>query len=166
VLRIGPGDVEAAIDAEDGVRVEGAAPGARVEVRAELELCGQEWSCAGEYVADASGRVDTATDPSIGGDYLGVDAFGLYWSAGADGFYEWSLLTPMQVVATATSDGQTAEAGWRRRWLAEGATYRDVEEEGVVGRLFLPPDPQDAPGLARPFSLAAKPRHGFLIERP
>ena len=51
MLRIGPGDVEAAIDAEDGVRVEGAAPGARVEVRAELELCGQEWSCTGEYVA-------------------------------------------------------------------------------------------------------------------
>ena len=147
MLRIGPGDVEAAIDAEDGVRVEGAAPGARVEVRAELELCGQEWSCTGEYVADASGRVDTATDPSVGGDYRGVDAFGLYWSAGAAGFYEWSLLTPMQVVATATSDGQTAEAGWRRRWLAEGATYRDVEEEGVVGRLFLPPDPQDAPAL-------------------
>jgi dienelactone hydrolase len=146
VLRIGPGDDEAAIDAEDGVRVEGAAPGARVEVRAELELCGQEWSCTAEYVADTSGRVDTATDPSVGGDYRGVDAFGLYWSAGA-GFYEWSLLSPMQVAATATSDGQTVEAGWQRRWLTEGATYRDVEEDGVVGRLFLPPEPRDAPGL-------------------
>ena len=171
MLRIGPGDVEAAIDAEDGVRVDGAAPGARVEVRAELELCGLEWSCTGAYVADASGRVDTAIDPSVGGDYRGVDAFGLYWSAGAAGFYEWSVLTPMQVVATATSDGQTAEAGWRRRWLAEGATYRDVEDEGVVGRLFLPPDPQDAPslvilagsqgGLGGPSAAALLTRHGI-----
>ena len=107
---------------------------------------GQEWSCTGEYVADTSDASDRR-DPSVGGDYRGVDAFGLYWSAGAAGFYEWSLLTPMQVAVTATSDGQTVETRWERRWLGEGATYRDVEEGDVVGRLFLPPDPQDAPAL-------------------
>jgi hypothetical protein len=94
VLRIGAGDPAAAIDAEDGVRIDGATPGHRVVVRAELELCGQEWSCTGEYVADASGAVDTAHDPSSGGDYEGVDASGLYWSASVSGFYDWAAPDP------------------------------------------------------------------------
>jgi dienelactone hydrolase len=146
-VRIGPGDPFAAIDAEDGVRVDGAEPGARVVVHADLELCGNEWSCAGEYVADAAGRVDTARDPSVGGDYQGVDPLGLYWSAGASGIYDWSRLTPMRVAITATAGGRTAETGWERGWLPDGATYREVDEDGVVGRIFSPPGADDAPGL-------------------
>ena len=77
MLRVGPGSARAQIDAEDGVLVTGAAPGARVRLRADLELCGQSWSCAAEYDADPTGRVDTTVSPSLGGDHRGVDAFGL-----------------------------------------------------------------------------------------
>lgn len=147
MLRVGPGDPHAAIDTEDGVRVEGAEPGDRVVVRADLELCGQRWSCTGEYVADAAGRVDTARDPSVGSDYRGVDPWGLYWSAQVSGFYDWTRMTPMQVALTATARDLAAVAAFERRWMPDGATYRDVDEDGVVGRLFLPPAPEQAPGL-------------------
>lgn len=147
MLRIGPGDPAAAIDAEDGVRIDGATPGHRVVVRAELELCGQEWSCTGEYVADASGAVDTAHDPSSGGEYEGVDALGLYWSASVSGFYDWPRLTPMRVTMTASAGDEEARAEWSRSWLPAGASYRDVDADGVVGRLFLPPGADGVPGL-------------------
>jgi dienelactone hydrolase len=147
LLRVGPGEPVAAIDAEDGVRVNGAAPGERVVVRATVELCGQAWTCTGEFVADASGRVDTTRDPSVGGDYLGVDALGLYWSARTAGFYDWLRLSPMRVTMRTTAAEQTAEAAYERRWLPDGATYRDVSEDGVIGRVFLPPHADGAPGL-------------------
>lgn len=147
MLRVGPGSARAQIDAEDGVLVTGAAPGARVRLRADLELCGQSWSCAAEYDADPTGRVDTTVSPSLGGDHRGVDAFGLYWSADTRGFYDWSEMSPMHVRVSAECAGDRAEASYERYWLADGATMRAVADEGVVGRVHLPPEASEAPGL-------------------
>jgi hypothetical protein len=147
VLRVDPGSPRARIDTEDGVLVTGATPGARVRVEADLELCGRSWTCAGEYNADATGSVDTSVAPSVGGDYLGVDSFGLWWSAETTGFYDWSEMTPMRVHLHVDCDGESAEAAYERDWAAEQATVHAVAEEGVVGRVHLPPEAQDTPGL-------------------
>jgi dienelactone hydrolase len=56
-------------------------------------------------------------------------------------------MTPMRVRVLARSDGARADASYQRQWLAERATMRPVAEPGVVGRVHLPPDAHDAPGL-------------------
>jgi len=48
------------VDSPDGVLLTGAPPGGAVGIVATLELAGQTWSCAGAYVADRDGEVDTA----------------------------------------------------------------------------------------------------------
>ncbi len=69
------------VDSPDGVLLTGAPPAGRVTIEATLELGGQSWTCAGEYVVDRDGEVDTAEDASSDGSYRGVDPFGLFWSA-------------------------------------------------------------------------------------
>jgi hypothetical protein len=118
-----------------------------VRVRAAVALQGQSWTCTGEYVADGSGEVHTAHDPSLGGSYLGRDPFGLFWGADVEDFYDWSSLAPMQVELHVTSGGDAATASYDRVWLGPGTMVRDVREDGVVGRLFLPADAADAPSI-------------------
>ena len=45
---------------------------------------GQTVTCSGEFVADPSGTVNTSRDPSVGGDYTGLDPFGLFWSVDSE----------------------------------------------------------------------------------
>jgi pimeloyl-ACP methyl ester carboxylesterase len=136
-MELRPGRAGALIDSPDGVLLTGAPPGARVTIDAALELCGQSWTCAGEYIVDRDGEVDTAEDASSGGTYRGVDPFGLFWSADIEGFYEWDALRPLRVTLRAASDQMTVESSYARPALGDGVTEHAVSESGVVGRLFL-----------------------------
>jgi hypothetical protein len=80
-VEVGPGRPDALVDSEDGVVVHGAQPGGEVVLEARVELGALGWTCRGVFRADAGGDVDTSRDPSAGGDYTGVDPFGLFWSA-------------------------------------------------------------------------------------
>jgi pimeloyl-ACP methyl ester carboxylesterase len=136
-VQLRPGRAGALVDSPDGVRLTGAPPGGRVTIEATLELGGQRWTCAGEYVADRDGEVDTAEDASSGGSYGGVDPYGLFWSAEVLDFYDWDVLHPMLVTLRASCDEQTVQASYARPVLAEGVTEHLVAEPGVAGRLFL-----------------------------
>ncbi len=137
-MELRPGRAGALLDSSDGVLLTGAPPGGRVVVEAGLDLCGRSWTCAGEYVADREGEVDTAQDASSGGTYSGTDPFGLFWSAEVDGLYEWDALHPMRVTLRATCDEQAVETGYARPVLGEGVAEHLVAEPGVAGRLFVP----------------------------
>jgi dienelactone hydrolase len=137
-VELRPGRAGALVDSPDGVLLTGAPPGASVTIEATLELGGRSWSCAGEYVADRDGEVDTAADASSDGTYRGTDAFGLFWSAEVPDLYEWDLLHPMLVTLRAMCDEQTVEASYARPLLASGVRELAVAEPGVAGRLFLP----------------------------
>jgi pimeloyl-ACP methyl ester carboxylesterase len=134
-----PGSPGAVIDDPDGVVVEGAEPAAEVRIEARLELGGVEWTCTGLYTADWTGSVDTSRHPSTGGSYEGTDPFGLFWSAEPSDRPPAGFEGPMRVRLTATSGGRTAGATYDRGWLRRGVTAVDVEEDGLVGRLYLPP---------------------------
>jgi dienelactone hydrolase len=137
-VELRPGQAGALVDSPDGVLLTGAPPAGRVTIEATLELGGQSWTCAGEYVVDRDGEVDTAEDASSGGGYSGVDPFGLFWSAEVPGFYDWNVLHPMRVMLRASCDEQSVATTYARPVLAEGVTEHVVAEPGVVGRMFVP----------------------------
>jgi len=146
-VELRPGRAGSLVDSPDGVLLTGVPPGARVTIEASLELCGREWTCAGEYVADRDGEVDTAQAASSGGSYGGVDPFGLFWSAEVDGFYDWDVLHPMHVGLRASCDAITVETSYARAVVAEGVTEHVVAEPGAAGRLLLPGGDTPARGV-------------------
>lgn len=145
-MEVGPGRRDALVDSADGVVVRGAAPGAEVTVEARVRSGVLGWTCRGVYTADADGKVDTATAPSAGGDYLGTDPFGLVWSASPAERPDRSRLVPMRVDVVATSGQDRAETSYERAWTTPDVRVIDVSEGGVVGRLHLPRG-HDLPGL-------------------
>ena len=83
----------------------------------------------------------------MGGDYTGLDAFGLFWSADSEGLLDWSDLHPVRVRVFAESGHSSAEVSFTRSWQAALGAVRDVHEQGVIGRLFTPPAPVNAPAV-------------------
>lgn len=136
-MELRPGLAGALIDSPDGVLVTGAPPGGTVAIEATLELGGHTWSCAGVYVADRDGEVDTAEDPSSGGSYRGVDPFGLFWSD-SSGMYDWDVLHPMRVSLRATCDDLVAQSAYSRAVVGHDVTEHVIAEQDAKGRLFLP----------------------------
>lgn len=137
-MQVGPGRPDALVDSEDGIVVHGAEPGAEVEIEARVELGALGWTCRGVFRADARGDVDTGRDPSTGGDYTGVDPFGLFWSANPADRPDKSRLEPLRVHVTATSGAARADASYQRAWTPPDVTVTEIELPGVAGRLHLP----------------------------
>jgi hypothetical protein len=117
VLTVGPGRADALVDTEDGVVVGGAMPGAQVAIRTSIRIGELGWTCAGVFTADADGVVDSSRDPSTGGDYVGLDAWGLMWSADPPARPDKAELVPLRVEAVATSGPRRAEASYTRAWV-------------------------------------------------
>jgi dienelactone hydrolase len=136
-MRVRPGAEDAVVDTDDGLVVEGAAPGRPVVVTSRVNVGGLSWVCRGDYVAGADGVVDTSRDPSVGGDYHGVDPYGLLWSADA-GRLDLASLRPMRIAVTAVSGDDVADAAYERRWVREVVQVSEVGDDGIVGRLHLP----------------------------
>ena len=145
-MEVGPGRADALVDTPDGVVVDGASPGAEVVIEAYVELGAVAWTCRGVFTADADGRVDSGRDPSTDGDYVGVDPFGLVWSADPPERPDKRALEPMRVRVVATSGTQRAETSYERAWTSPDVTVSEIDEAGVAGRLHLPGG-DDLPGL-------------------
>jgi hypothetical protein len=72
----------ALVDAPFHVQLEGVLPGSRVEISAARpDVSGRTWTAVGEYFADADGRIDVDSAPSLGGSYEGVSAHGMWCAA-------------------------------------------------------------------------------------
>ncbi len=137
-MEVVPGRADALVDTADGVVVRGATPGAEVRIESTIESGELGWTCRGVYTADAQGQVDTSRDPSSGGDYAGVDPYGLFWSADPPERPDKRPLAPMRVRAVATCGPLRAEASYQRAWTTPDVTIAEVNDGGVVGRLHLP----------------------------
>jgi dienelactone hydrolase len=67
------------------VRVTGLHPGDTATLRAtSADALGRRWSSGAEFVADANGVIDVATQPPVRGSYRGADPMGLAWSMTED----------------------------------------------------------------------------------
>lgn len=141
------------------VRVDGTPPGARVRVQAELtDDNGQTWTSVGEYLADSSGVVDTASAASVAGTYEGVLPGGLSCSVlpvpqSELAQYIKSLrdkparTTPdigtkdsFTVRVSAQVDGETlGPVNVTRAYRAPEVSVTDVDAGHVQGLYFEPP---------------------------
>lgn len=137
-MQVGPGRPDALVDSPDGVLVRGATAGAEVTIEAYVEPGALGWSCRGVFTSDARGDVDTSVDPSTAGDYVGVDPYGLLWSADPTDRPDNAPLEPVRVHVVAACGSATAEATYERAWTTPDVTVTEVAEPGVVGRLHLP----------------------------
>jgi len=171
------------IDEDVMIHVRGAAPGARVTLRAQVnDDAGRVWEARGTYVADAASSVNVGSQESLGGAYRGCDAMGLFWSMeleaaahGGRATFRKDSPAADTVALTAEIAGQAiAACELERRWLEPGTQVRDAgedaNEEGLAGRLFIPPGRQPHPivivlgGSGGGYDLdkaAVLARHGF-----
>lgn len=135
------------IDESVTLSISGLSPGARVTIRAQAyDDSGRLWESRGVYRADAAGCVNPAVQNSLGGTYRGRDAMGLFWSmqlAGKTGTERATFLKegiePEAVSLTIEAGAHAIASGHlERRWVAPGTRIRDVREEGLFARLFIP----------------------------
>lgn len=134
------------VDAPIGMAVVGVAPGALVEVRLSIVGGGQTlangrvWASHAVFRADRWGRVDVVTDAPVAGDYRGVDAMGLFWSARSTPLptsvaQRW---TERVHVSAAVGGREIGATDVIRLFLAPDARASAVRDRGLVGTLFTP----------------------------
>nr|XP_033807314.1 acyl-coenzyme A thioesterase 5-like [Geotrypetes seraphini] len=148
------------------VAVRGLEPGQRVTLRAQV--VGQEGclfnSCA-HYRADEGGCLELARDPSVGGDYRGVEPMGLFWALAPAGMekphqrLEESVAAdgPMIVemlVHEGFSQPKSSVHGpvltrlkVERQFAGRGVRKIRLREGVVRGSLFIPPGDGPFPGV-------------------
>uniref|UniRef100_A0A3Q1I4Q6 Acyl-CoA thioesterase 19 n=1 Tax=Anabas testudineus TaxID=64144 RepID=A0A3Q1I4Q6_ANATE len=146
------------------VLVQKLLPGSQLTVRA-LHQCedGHSWEGFGHYTADATGTVNVAEDPSLGGTYSGVEQMGLLWSlrpvpGSKPGLRmrKVNVQTPMEVTVSVYQGHQTegfvdqvplATAVVERWYMAPGVRRIPITEGGLTATLFLPSGSGPFPGV-------------------
>lgn len=132
----------------------GLRPNQHVTVTADLiDGEGQAWTSSADFDADNDGRLDLSRQPSTGGSYQGVSAFGLVWSMKPKDKHVVQYRSPPRLapqsihfelsdgpgkVPLATQVQQDAIADGVRQLVVKGKLH---------GILFTPSDPGPHPGL-------------------
>ncbi|KAK2842789.1 hypothetical protein Q5P01_012989 [Channa striata] len=152
------------VDEKFIVLVQKVPPGLQLTVHA-LYKCedGHNWEAFGHYTANATGTVNVAEDPSLGGTYSGVEQMGLLWSlrpvpGSKPGLRmrKMNVQTPMEVTISVYEGHQTegfmdkvplASVLVERWYMAPGVCRIPITEGGLTATLFLPPGPGPFPGV-------------------
>ena len=149
------------VDAPFHVLIKDVVPGSRVTVSAQRpDSHGRSWTAVGVYLADADGRVDLDTAPSLGGSYQGVSPHGLWCSAlpvapeqlaayvaELPKHPEWGTAPDLDagalytVMLTASIDGNSVATATATRSYAAGIVPEEVSAAGGVRGLFYPSPP-------------------------
>jgi pimeloyl-ACP methyl ester carboxylesterase len=149
------------VDAPFHVVIKDVVPGSRVKVSAQRpDSHGRSWIAVGVYLADANGRVDLDTAPSLGGSYQGVSPHGLWCSAlpvapeqlaayvaELPKHPEWGTAPDLDagalytVTLTASIDGNSVATATATRSYASGIVPEEVSAAGGVRGLFYPSPP-------------------------
>lgn len=141
-LKIEPAD--ALIDVEREFTVFGAQPGAQVEISATTVRYGVRWASYAIYIADDKGEVHVGQQvPLEGSTYECADAMGLIWSQvpqvdGARHLFNLSVFDAIVTSVSVSSLGQGSTTTLTQRLAADGVKRVEVDENGLVGVLYLP----------------------------
>src|SRR4051794_23958372 len=140
------------VDEQFDIVVEGAEPGATVEVTTTTQPFAAVASAT--FRANDQGRLDVSTQAPMLGDYTGVDPMGLLWSARLpDGADYGSVLEHLESATTLTttvsaSDGQsTATALVARQACGPDVERIPLRNGQLRGTLFRPRQGADLPGV-------------------
>jgi dienelactone hydrolase len=138
----------ALIDEAIAISVSGLAPGSRISIALRGWGDAPQWSSSATFIADANGLVDLTRMAPVRGDYEGVDAMGLFWSAHRDSAAHADVerrvdasMPPAQVwQLTASFDGAVvATTSVVRRAVASDVAMTAVHDRGLVGVFYQPP---------------------------
>ena len=163
------------VDAPFHVLIKDVVPGSRVTVSAQRpDSHGRSWTAVGVYLADADGRVDLDTAPSLGGSYQGVSPHGLWCSAlpvapeqlaayvaELPKHPEWGTSPDLDagalytVMLTASIDGNSVATATATRSYAAGIVPEEVSAAGGVRGLFYP-SPTQYSDVGRYFTIGLK----------
>lgn len=141
------------LDSGLSVRLTGLAEGAGACITVtQTDLMGRRFRSYARYAAGSAGTVDT-TEAPLEGTWSGPDPAGPIWSMRMPEDQVPDLfvppLGPNPVTVSAAVEGVgTLTTTVRRRAMAEGVTCKEIEDDGVVGRLYLPPGAGPHPGVA------------------
>jgi dienelactone hydrolase len=144
------------VDQPVEIRVAGLRPGDRAEIHARLRDDRKRlWESHAVFVADGDGCVNLAGQEPVTGTYSGVDVMGLFWSMALDparsgppsSFVKKELPAAVVDLEVKAERGKTASARLERNFVAPGTEVRDVREEELVGRLFVPPGADKRPAV-------------------
>lgn len=145
----------ALIDEAVEVKIIGELPGDRVRLHSAIEDDnGTVWKSVAVFEPGEDGVISTATNPSVGGTFTGLDPAGIYWSmlpekAGDDpSSFAASNLKPRKMTFTAESIGrELGRAELERRFVDPAVAIQEIREDELVGTLFLPPGGGPAPAV-------------------
>ncbi len=146
---------EALSDQPIEITLQGFAPRETVEVvSSRRDLMNNAWRAWARFETDGEGKVELARQAPLEGSYEGVSPMGLFWSMalieerGPDD-PERDITETIAVRLEARVLRGDGEAGTevRRRFTAPGVTDRWLREDGMVGRLFLPPGAGPHPAM-------------------
>jgi dienelactone hydrolase len=147
---------EAALQDEPiAIVVSGLAPGREVAIELRGWGSAPRWMSSATFRADANGAVDLTRMAPMRGDYEGVDAMGLFWSAhrtaageGAERGVDASMPAPELWHLTARVDGAiVATATVTRRAVAPDVSITAVHDRGLVGVFYQPSTPGRHPAV-------------------
>jgi len=138
------------------IRVAGLQPGERAEIHAlSRDDRHRLWESHAVFVADDDGCVNLAGQAPVAGTYSGVDAMGLFWSMTLDparsgppsSFVKKELSPAVVDLDVKGALGKTVSARLERNFVTPGTEVRDVREEGLIGRFFIPPGADEQPAV-------------------
>lgn len=142
-IRVTPDN--ALIDVRRRITLGGFTPYSIVQLNASTRWSdGSVWTSTNSYFTGAKGRVDLDNTCPLYGSYACVDAMGPVWSMvcdQADTAAHPPLDTqPIVIKLTASLEGQppVASATLTQTFLAEGVEKHSINQDGVVGDLYLP----------------------------
>ncbi len=119
--------------------VRGCVPGEFVSVSATWHIGTETVRTEGRFLASDDGVVDPAQDESVGGTYVGIEPYGLWWSIDRqDPFDESDVLTPWSVVITASADEWESTASLTRAKVDPTVRQVAVRTGRLRGIAFLP----------------------------
>jgi dienelactone hydrolase len=143
---------EPLVDEVVDIRVTGLTAGSVVTIRARADWFDKAWQGFAKFRADDNGSLDLGKQAPLAGSYSGVDAMGLFWAMEPDPDQPKPVrakLTDARVTSfEAESDGKLVAKAELRRWLVRpGVRVSEVQQDGLVGRLFEPEGKGRRPGL-------------------
>lgn len=116
------------------VRVTDAEPGGEYRLRASIGT----FQSSAAFVASADGKIDTAQDMPVRGDYAGVDVDGLIWSMADDGANP-SFGDGRLMIELLRDEAVLASSSVTRLEVAPTVERRELPPEaGFVGVVYVP----------------------------
>ncbi|MEL7225503.1 MAG: acyl-CoA thioesterase/BAAT N-terminal domain-containing protein [Cyanobacteria bacterium J06576_12] len=128
------------------------APGAKLKWSLDVvDARDHKWHSEAFYIADQEGQIDLSTQPSVGGNYLGVYPMGLFWSLQSDDYHQIATHAGFMAKITLSQDEQV---------LVQDSIYRQStraldalgvkgfqKRDSIMANYYLPQSDEKLPAI-------------------